>query len=451
MNNRVKKFLGKKIADRYFITGEIGAGGMGHVFKAISFNDPAVDVAIKFILASEKLGIDTMSSFQKEASLMSMLHHPNIVGFKELGIIESSDMDRRARNRLSGYYIVMEMAQGIDLKSYLKNKVWLPISVFFQVAKKLASALDYTHSKNIIHGDIKPHNMIIDFDRTRTNGLCDIKILDFGIARLSEIMSSADSQKKSAEFIGTPQYISPEQTQLLPIDADHRADLYSLGCVFYEMLVGKAPFSADTKEEILRKHAFEEPERMTRLRSDLPLKVEEIIMNLLHKDPANRYQNAFSLLYDLNEVEKVLAYPDYAYSPGKLDKFQAVSSMTKLVGRDKEFSELISTFKNVGSNHSRAQFVALEAQKGAGRSKFLNEFKTYLTGRSAQFVSVQFLEFQNLNSLSSLSKGLNDYLIRLYKSLSPLKLEIQNRLQSILGQSVSHLSEMIPSLGTFYI
>jgi serine/threonine-protein kinase len=142
----IKKLIGKRIADRYCITGEIGVGGMGRVFRAIPFADPSHDVAIKVILRNKQINSETLLRFQKEASLMSKLHHPNIICFHELGLLDELDKDEKTDSS-GGYYIVMEVANGISLKESLKRDGRKDLAFFFQIGLQVTSALDYTFTE----------------------------------------------------------------------------------------------------------------------------------------------------------------------------------------------------------------------------------------------------------------------------------------------------------------
>ena len=269
---------GKLIGNRYEILEKIGNGGMATVYKA---QDTVLKryVAVKVLKEEFTTDEEFIRRFNTEAQSAASLAHPNIVSIYDVG----------TENNI--YYIVMELIQGKTLKQIIDEDGVLPWKWALNVAIQIASALEVAHKNNIIHRDIKPHNIIITEDGVA-------KVTDFGIAK-------AVSNSTITAFgttIGSVHYFSPEHARGGYTDA--KSDLYSLGVVMYEMLTGRVPFDADTPVSIALKHMQEKPIEPIKLNPAIPYSVNKIIMKAMEKDLNLRYQSATEMLKDLNMALK---------------------------------------------------------------------------------------------------------------------------------------------------
>ena len=270
---------GKLLGNRYEIIEKIGNGGMATVYKA---TDKVLKryVAVKILRDEFTTDEEFIKRFEAEAQSAARLTHANIVSIFDVGVDGNL------------YYIVMELIQGKTLKEIIvEERGPLPWKWSVNVAIQIASALEVAHRNNIIHRDIKPHNIIITED-----GIA--KVTDFGIAK-------AVSNSTITAFgttIGSVHYFSPEHARGGFTDA--KSDLYSLGVVMYEMVTGKVPFDADTPVSVALKHMQEEAVEPIELNQNLPTAVNKIIMKALQKDSTVRYQSATDLLRDLRAALK---------------------------------------------------------------------------------------------------------------------------------------------------
>ncbi len=270
---------GKLLGNRYEIIEKVGNGGMATVYRA---EDKVLkrQVAVKVLKDEFTTDEEFIKRFEIEAQSAARLAHPNIVSIYDVGSEDNL------------YYIVMELIRGKTLKEIIvEERGPLPWKWSVNIAIQIASALEMAHKNNIIHRDIKPHNIIITED-----GIA--KVTDFGIAK-------AVSNSTITAFgttLGSVHYFSPEHARGGYTDA--KSDLYSLGVVMYEMVTGRVPFDADTPVSVALKHMQEEPEEPIELNPNLPSSVNKIIMKALKKDTTLRYQTASDMLVDLRKALK---------------------------------------------------------------------------------------------------------------------------------------------------
>jgi serine/threonine protein kinase len=255
---------------KYLIKGELGRGGMGAVYLA---EQPGLgrEVAIKELILSAVADPSALKRFMQEAQVMARTSHPNLVQVHDLEQIGDAN------------YIVLEFVRGKSLRDRI-NQGTLPLPQTFAVMHGVLQALDYAHKRAIVHRDMKPENVLMSEEG-------EVKVADFGIARLTDDSGAGSTATKTGTTVGTPQYMSPEQVASSKVDG--RSDLYSAGIMFYELVVGQPPFTASEADgpfTLMAKHVQAPPKPPSVHRPGLDMGLEEVILKSLSKRPEERYQ-----------------------------------------------------------------------------------------------------------------------------------------------------------------
>jgi serine/threonine-protein kinase len=274
------------VMGQYRILDELGRGGMGRVFKAEHMSMGRV-VAIK-ILSSELTKTERARQlFEREVKAAARLSHPNIVT-----AFDANQLGDR-------FFLVMEFVDGPNLHDLVKEHGLLPVTQACDYIRQAALGLQFAHDLGMVHRDIKPANLLVQKNKSNlSTGSSVVKILDFGLARLNtndDGTPGDDSIDVNAQTVmGTPDFLSPEQARSLHA-TDGRSDLYSLGCAFYYLLIGKPPFPGGTTLEKLVRHSTEPPKPIGNLRKDIRPEVAAIVHRLLAKKADDRFQSAADL------------------------------------------------------------------------------------------------------------------------------------------------------------
>ena len=335
----------------YDIVAQLGAGGMGEVYRA---QDKKLErnVALKVIrraLVSDESALDRLL---REATLASALNHPNIVTIYETGVVGA---DR---------YIAMELIEGSTVRALLNNG--LPLPRVIAIARQVAEALAVAHAAQIIHRDIKPDNVMV-----RPDGY--VKLLDFGLARLQLDAIAAASTAAATEtglVVGTIGYMAPEQARGERVAPE--ADVFSLGVVLYELVTGKHPFLAPSQVGTLHQLMWETPEPPMLLNPDLPRPIDQLILEMLQKDPRLR-PGASEVMYRLNLAhDSTVAAALASVTPPSR---QTVIN-PNVVGRDDEIGALLHEFERAKRN--KARIVVVSAEAGMGKTTLVEAFLQHL-------------------------------------------------------------------------
>jgi serine/threonine protein kinase len=267
---------GDRFGERYRIIERIGRGGMGVVYKALDLELDRL-VALKMIRPDLVRDPGMLERFKQELLLAGEVTHENVIRIHDLGDTDGIK------------YISMRFIEGSNLKELIQTAGRLSAERVISLAVQICEGLQAAHRQGVIHRDLKPHNIMVD-----RGG--QVHVMDFGIAR--SVRSEDTPTRKTV--IGTPEYLSPEQASGGPTDA--RSDIYSLGCVIYEMATGESPFAGSAPEEVLTKHLEEKPRPPSEIDPAIPASLERAIMKCLAKDRAARYESAAVLAGALREA-----------------------------------------------------------------------------------------------------------------------------------------------------
>jgi beta-lactam-binding protein with PASTA domain len=267
------------LGERYEIGGVLGRGGMAEVHRGRDLR-LGREVAVKVLRSDLARDPSFQVRFRREAQAAASLNHPAIVAVYDTGEDRSS----------SGAtpYIVMEYVEGDTLRDVLRREGVLSPERAMNFAADICNALDFSHRNGIVHRDVKPGNVMVTPQGT-------VKVMDFGIARA--VSDSAATMTSTAAVIGTAQYLSPEQARGESVDA--RSDVYSVGCLLYELVTGAPPFTGDSPVSVAYQHVREDPKLPSSVNPAIPPELDAILLKALSKNPANRYQSAADMRNDL--------------------------------------------------------------------------------------------------------------------------------------------------------
>ena len=334
------------LAGRYEIRDLIGRGGMAEVHLGYDTRLSRV-VAIK-LLRSDIAGDPTFQArFRREAQSAAALNHPAVVAVYDSGEEELLQPGGASR---TVPYIVMEYIEGHTVRELLSEGEAVPIAEAAEIVSGVLDALEYSHRVGIVHRDIKPGNIML----TSTGA---VKVMDFGIARAIE--DSASTVTQTHTVVGTAQYLSPEQARGESVDA--RSDLYSTGCLLYELLTGQPPFQGDSAVAIAYQHVREIPKRPSSLAADVPESLDRVILKSLAKSREDRYQDAAHMRADLQAAARGLSVAAPA-----ADSWSPATSV--MASPEAEPVQPTSTFAQVASGASPMQ-AAKEAEEPEEKPK----------------------------------------------------------------------------------
>ena len=277
--------IGGALSEKYEIIGELGRGGIGIVYKAKQrYLDKLC--AIKMLL-TEKLSPDQIARFHQEAVALSKLRHPNLISLIDFGVTEENVP-----------YMVMDFIDGSSLTDLIRKERALAPDLVVEVVIQLAKAMSYAHAQGVLHRDLKPGNVIIVNPRSRTS--MSAHVLDFGIAKLTEEKHADASLTKTGDVFGSPLYMSPEQAQGKNVDA--RTDVYSLGCLMFEALAGRPPFTSESTLDVIMQKLQEAAPDLSKLPGKkISPALASIVSTALQRNPDKRFRDMRAFERSLNQ------------------------------------------------------------------------------------------------------------------------------------------------------
>jgi serine/threonine protein kinase len=283
--DRAERLVGRVLAGRYEVRRVLGRGGMGLVYEARHIT-VGRSVAIKVLRQDLARSTDAVARFHREARAAAAVGSEHIVEVFDFGYTEDGDA-----------YIAMELLEGEDLGALVRRSGPLMPQRALAIARQVARALEMAHAKGIVHRDLKSENVFV----LQRQGEEFVKLLDFGISKVSEGDGGRGPMTSEGVVMGTPHYMAPEQIES-SMESDHRIDLYALGCVLYETLTARLPFTGRNPIEVVFKHVHEAPTPPSRWREGLSPDLDAVVLHALEKDRGRRYQSAAEMLSALSAV-----------------------------------------------------------------------------------------------------------------------------------------------------
>ena len=395
------------LRDRYRLESELGRGGMGIVFRATDL-ELMREVAIKVLPASPSWS-DARERLLREARAAAALNHPHIVAVHDIG--EAQGMP----------FFVMELVNGPSLSRARE----LSLSRIVEIGSQVCAALEHAHSHSIVHRDLKPDNVLLSGGNENSS----VKLADLGLA----LPTSAERISRAGIILGTASYMAPEQA--LGQTVDGRADLYALGVVLYELTTGRVPFTGHDPLEVVSQHVHAPVVPPRVLRSDLPRAIEKLILKLLAKNPADRFQTA-------NEVHEALRLcltaseaTDEAEAAPAIAILDALSR-GRMVGRATELAEARELWRRAREGHGHS--ILLSGEPGAGKTRLARELTIQAAVDGAVVLSGGCYEYEATTPYLPFVEAFRRW----------VREQDDNKLREVLGDAYAQIAKLAPEIET---
>lgn len=422
---------GSLVSGKFRVRRLLGRGGTGSVWLADDITS-GEKVALKVINEEYRgKGIDNLLRFKKEADVLQGLDHPKIAKLREFDFHDKH------------FFIAMDYVEGIDLDRFCAARKPMAVSDFLPIAKDLCRTLAFIHSNHVVHGDLKPSNIIVG----ESGGALSATLLDFGVSSL--LLTDRRAVERS---LGSYAFMSPEQFGSLKRGTDSRSDLYSLGIVFYYMLAGQTPYSASSVYSLMHQHIAALPDPIAKRNPAVPSLLDRAALKLMSKDAQERYQSAASLLLDLEELERRLSLgepdPDFpldaAPGDGKGRAGAASRGTGGFIGREGEMALLLERFERAHSGSGSV--LVLTGPAGSGKTRLAEAFKRAVLRSGGIAVAEENHEYGKTVPYGAIMSCVNR-LCEMASFFSREKREgLLRDLRSIMGDLSSLVVDYLPAL-----
>ncbi|HLP88743.1 MAG TPA: AAA family ATPase [Nostocaceae cyanobacterium] len=364
-------------------------------------------------------------AFKNQYNIIQQIEHPNIIKCYALEAYGNS------------YALILEDFGGIALSEYTQGKI-LDLPEFFRIGCSITEALECLYQNKVIHKDIKPKNILINPNSKQ------IKLIDFSI---SSFLPKESTEIKSPNVLeGTLIYMSPEQTGRMNRGIDYRADFYSLGVTFYELLTGNLPFNSNNPLELIHCHLAQEPINPQEINPQIPSVVANIILKLMAKTAEERYQTARGIKHDLEICQQMLLTQGEVteFTLGEKDQSDRFLIPEKLYGRETEVTSLLNAFERVSAGNKELMLVS--GFSGIGKTAIVNEINKPIVRQKGYFISGKYDQFQKNIPFSALLQAFRSLMKQLLTENTTQLQQWKKIILSALGEQGQVIIEVIPEL-----
>ena len=414
--------LGHTVANRYKITEEAGQDSLTIHYKALdsSENKPVFITILKE--KAKQRPLETLLRFKRQIEQVSKLNHPSLLKIYSQGEFEGQD------------YIVKEFFDSKPLATYLGQPLQIDTAV--EIILQISSALDLAHQNNILHQALQPQQILISQD------LRTARLTNFGCNLLTDISRITETQ----EIISTFGYLSPESSGILRKPIDARSDIYSLGILFYQLITGRLPYTAQDVSTLIHQHIAQIPEAPSKYNTQIPPVIDNITLRLIAKDPQDRYQSLTGLIADLKEYQKQRATGKALidFEIARFDKLRQLSFSTRLIGRDKEMEQLKNLLNQTKQSKGGLCFVF--GEPGIGKSRLVDELRVQVHSLNGLFCGGKCYQYEFRTPYKVFSEAIDAYIEKV-RRLSQKEQEIHiKRIKETLGELGGEVVKIAPTI-----